>query len=87
MIIFVYVLLCVVVGIAGRERRPGFLGYVLLSLVFTPVITLIFLLVTQKRFLARQGVSASHMASCTHCRHAQRQTVAIAYCTHCGRPL
>jgi hypothetical protein len=87
MIIFVYVLLCVVVGLAGRERRPGFLGYVLLSIVLTPVLTLVFLLLTQKRFLARQGVSASHMVSCAHCRHAQQDAIAVAYCTHCGRPL
>jgi hypothetical protein len=87
MIVVVYLFLCVIVGVTGRRRRPGLLGYFLLSIPLTPVVTLIFLLATQKRFLEREGLIASQMVSCGHCRHQQRQATAVAYCTHCGRPL
>lgn len=87
MIVIVYLLLCVLVGVTGRRRRPGFLGYFLLSIPLTPVVTLMFLLATQRRFLERESLITSHMATCQHCRHQQRQAAAVAYCTHCGRPL
>jgi hypothetical protein len=38
-----YVALCVVAGIAGRNRRIGFWGFLFCSVIFTPFISLAFL--------------------------------------------
>jgi hypothetical protein len=53
MLIIAYLILCFVVGIAGRQRRLGFFGFFLLSVLLTPVMPLGWLLLTQRRFLAR----------------------------------
>lgn len=42
----VYVVFSVLVGLCGSQRRMGFTGTFLLSLVITPVIALIVLLIT-----------------------------------------
>jgi hypothetical protein len=44
-----YGLASVVVGIAGRERRMGFIGFFVLSLLFTPAIVLLVLIVTRPK--------------------------------------
>ncbi|HEY1363926.1 MAG TPA: hypothetical protein VGF60_16930 [Xanthobacteraceae bacterium] len=41
-----YILFCVLTGLCGSQRRLGFLGTFLLSLVVTPVVVLLFLLLT-----------------------------------------
>lgn len=43
---FAYVLLSAAVGVLGRRRLIGFWGFFLLSLVLTPVVTVIALAVT-----------------------------------------
>jgi len=85
MLIIIYVFVCCVVGFAGRMRRPGFAGYVLLSLFLTPVVPLIFLLLTQKRFLADQAAKTSSIIVCRSC--AGTKIGASAYCMRCGAPL
>jgi hypothetical protein len=42
-IVFAYLALCLVAGIAGRNRRIGFWGFLFSSILFTPVISLLFL--------------------------------------------
>jgi len=42
----VYILVCAVVGVLGRHRLIGFWGFFLLSIVLSPVVTLIALAVT-----------------------------------------
>jgi hypothetical protein len=42
----VYVLFCVLVGLCGSQRRMGFIGTFLISLVVTPVLVLVVLLLT-----------------------------------------
>lgn len=39
----VYLALCFVAGIAGRNRRIGFWGFLFSSVLFTPVVSLLFL--------------------------------------------
>lgn len=39
----VYLALCLVAGIAGRNRRIGFWGFLFSSILFTPIISLLFL--------------------------------------------
>lgn len=51
LLVIVYVLMCIVVGLAGHRRSIGFAGYTLLSLFLTPFVPLLFLLFTQRRFL------------------------------------
>jgi hypothetical protein len=38
-----YLALCVVAGVAGRKRRIGFWGFLFGSVIFTPVVSLLFL--------------------------------------------
>jgi hypothetical protein len=47
-IVILYVLLAVLVGLCGRRRRMGFLGFFALALLITPVIALLFLYVSQE---------------------------------------
>jgi hypothetical protein len=42
-LVFAYLALCLVAGIAGRNRRIGFWGFLFSSILFTPVISLLFL--------------------------------------------
>ena len=41
-----YLVFCVLVGLCGGQRRMGFTGTFLLSIVITPVLALILLLIT-----------------------------------------
>ena len=84
MLVLVYLVMCFVIGIAGRRRRLGFFGFFLLSLVLTPVITLGWLLVTHRRFLARQ-VSAGHVVMCGECARAEAASaLSPRRCVRCG---
>lgn len=42
--ILVWVLLAIVVGVAGRQRSGGFIGFFVASLLFSPIVALIFLI-------------------------------------------
>jgi hypothetical protein len=42
-LVLVYLALCLVAGIVGRNRRIGFWGFLFCSVLFTPVISLLFL--------------------------------------------
>ena len=45
-LLIVYLLFSILVGLCGSQRRMGFTGTFLLSLVITPVLALLILLVT-----------------------------------------
>lgn len=47
--IFLYLALCVVAGIFGRNRRIGFWGFFFSSIIFTPVISLLFMYCSMPR--------------------------------------
>lgn len=87
MLVLVYLGLCLVVGFTGRHRRPGFLGYFLLSIVLTPIIMLLFLLITQHRFLDHRAAVTSSREVCRHCEHERRVAGELRYCPHCGREM
>jgi len=38
-----YIALCLVAGVAGRKRRIGFWGFLFCSVLFTPIVSLLFL--------------------------------------------
>ena len=40
-----YLLACVLIGIAGRNRRAGFFGFLVMSWLLTPLISLFILFV------------------------------------------
>ena len=42
-LVLAYLALCFVAGFAGRNRRIGFWGFFFSSIIFTPVITLLFI--------------------------------------------
>ena len=41
--VLAYLVLCFVAGIAGRNRRIGFWGFLFGSFIFTPIVSLLFL--------------------------------------------
>jgi hypothetical protein len=45
-VLMAYLAFCILVGLCGSQRRMGFTGTFILSLVITPVLALIVLLVT-----------------------------------------
>ncbi len=45
----IYFLAAIIVGVAGRHRRIGFVGFLILSLLFTPVLVLLVLILTRPR--------------------------------------
>jgi hypothetical protein len=45
-LLFAYLIFSVLVGLCGSQRRMGFTGTFLLSLVITPVLALVLLLIT-----------------------------------------
>ncbi len=42
-LVFLYLALCFVAGILGRNRRIGFWGFFFSSIIFTPIISLLFI--------------------------------------------
>jgi Sec-independent protein secretion pathway component TatC len=44
--LILYIVFCVLVGLCGSQRRMGFIGTFVVSLVLTPVVVLIMLLLT-----------------------------------------
>jgi hypothetical protein len=44
--VVLYVIFCLLAGLAGSQRRMGFFGTFLLSLVLTPVLVLLLLILT-----------------------------------------
>ena len=45
----VYLLICLVVGFLGRHRSVGFVGFFLISLLLTPIVSIIILLLAVER--------------------------------------
>ena len=45
-LVFLYVVFCILVGICGSQRRMGFTGTFIFSLLVTPVVVLVVLLMT-----------------------------------------
>ena len=84
MLVIVYLIMCFVIGIAGRRRRLGFFGFFLLSLILTPIVTLGWLLVTHRRFLAKE-VAVGHAVMCAECATAEaKAATAPRRCVRCG---
>ena len=49
MIVIIYILICLVMGLLGRNRKFGFWGYFFGSIVLTPLIGLILVLASDKK--------------------------------------
>lgn len=49
MSVLVYLALCLLAAILGRNRRIGFWGYFFSSMIFTPIVSLLFLYFGQPR--------------------------------------
>lgn len=45
----IYILFCLVAGIAGRKRRIGFWGFFFSSILFTPFLSLLFMYLAAPR--------------------------------------
>ncbi|MBK8266364.1 MAG: hypothetical protein IPK80_34185 [Nannocystis sp.] len=42
----VYLIACALIGLAGRRRRAGFVGFTVIALLVTPLVALIILFAT-----------------------------------------
>jgi hypothetical protein len=62
--IIAYIVFCLLTGLCGSQRRMGFMGTFLISLVLTPVVVLVALLLT--------GPSHSQQHHWLHFRSRQR---------------
>lgn len=55
MIFILYILLCISVGLLGKQRAFGFWGFLILSLFISPIAGFIILLITKPRQLPGTG--------------------------------
>lgn len=44
-----YLILCLIVGLLGRDKVIGFWGFFLLSIIITPIVPFVFMLITRPR--------------------------------------
>jgi hypothetical protein len=51
-IVVAYVILALIVGLLGRNKAIGFWGFFLLSLILTPVVTGVFMIINRPRRLS-----------------------------------
>ncbi|MBP7340631.1 hypothetical protein [Niveispirillum sp.] len=84
LVVVAYIALCLVVGLIGRKRQIGFGGYFLLSIVLTPIITLLFILLSRLDF-SSGARSRTYSAVCKHCENEAQALTKIQYCPSCGR--
>jgi|GEM_PF-6330554 len=47
-LVIAYVILCIICGLMGTRTRVGFWGVAILSILLTPILTLLFLLVLKE---------------------------------------
>lgn len=57
--VVVYVLLSLLVGLCGRRRRMGFVGFLIVSLLITPPLALLVLYLTKETPRPRLSSSSS----------------------------
>ncbi len=53
-IAIVYIFLCMIAGFFGRKKRLGYWGFFFCSIIFTPIISLLFMYFTAE--LKRSGI-------------------------------
>jgi hypothetical protein len=79
MAVAIYLLLCLLVGLCGRRRRPGFGGTFVLALLLTPPVMLVILWLTAPK----RGTNDRGAAQAGHA--TDRRTAAVAERCTCGR--
>jgi hypothetical protein len=47
--VFIYLFLCLIVAIAGLNRKLGFWGYLFASILLTPLVGIVLVFVSEKR--------------------------------------
>jgi Mn2+/Fe2+ NRAMP family transporter len=82
-----YAVPCIVVAILAGSKGRSFLGFLLLSLVFTPVVGLIVALIVLPRSPNAEEVlrQIGQGRKCPFCAEIVEQEAAV--CRHCGRAL
>jgi hypothetical protein len=81
MILVIYLILCFAVGIVGRQRPIGFVGYFMFSFLFTPLLMLMILMITRPNFQGRPE------ALCPNGARRCRAATSNSHCSHRERPL
>jgi hypothetical protein len=91
MLIILYLTICLLVAFLGRNRGLGFLATLLLSILLTPLVATVILLIMrgaeQAPAAQRPALAAAHGVVCYRCDHKREQQNTTEYCTHCGEPL
>lgn len=94
MLLFIYVIVCLLVAFIAQRRGHNLLLYFVLSIALTPFITtllLLFLIPSGKRIAAggahEIAETASHHITCGHCRRLVQKSMTRDYCAHCGELL
>ena len=86
MLLLLYLTTCIFVGWLATLRGHNLFLYSLLSVIITPLITLIIVL-----FLvpANTAQATRHIikSACPSCNHALQHLKSIEYCPHCGDAL
>jgi hypothetical protein len=85
MFMLLYVMTCLLVGWLATHRGHSLLLYTILSLVITPVITLLILLFLVPRRTELTARTAE--VTCPRCSHALKHIKSIEFCSHCGEPV
>jgi purine-cytosine permease-like protein len=81
-LIAIYLLLCVVIGLVGISRKTGFLSYFFLSVIFTPFVMLLYVLISQY-FIRR--CRAARERKCLDCKHEKKVRMYAYYCNTCQK--
>ncbi len=84
MLLLLYVSTCVFVGWLASVRGHNLLLYSLLSIVITPLITLLIVLLLVP---ANPVAARTVKVSCPRCSHELKHLRNIEYCSHCGEQL
>lgn len=82
MFLVLYIVTAFLVALLARRRGLNTFAYFLLALILTPIIPLLFLLLTQNA--AESGGRKTMNVTCPKCTHELRHLKDIGYCSHCG---
>lgn len=84
MIFGAYLLLCLVVAVAGRRRRLGFFGYFFVAVMLTPLVGLAVLLFSR---MDQDRDPPEHTQLCKQCEKEAKALSEIRHCPSCGRAM